>query len=182
MKEPAERVGLLRSDRTVEGDDDVGSVLETLTGSRPQSCQFNCQSTGSQRLDPFELHERFSLLKRIELGDLDPKTDRVGLRSRVLRADSRGVEVLSLFLEQGGSKPDFSSGIDAMVREDGDVRTLVAGLVNVSVVLLHAAASAIGASARGFLSGMLNVYSQFGAPDEDVKDEGAGQDHDGPAH
>jgi hypothetical protein len=126
---------------------------------------------------PLPTKESLDTLERIRRGNLEaasiiesgvppqPTLDPATIRDR-LRVDSRGVQVLSLFLEQGGSTSGFLSGVDAMIREDGDVRVLVIGLVNVSVTLLHAASAAIGASARGFLSGMLNVYSQFDNPDE----------------
>lgn len=136
------------------------------------------QSVTSLSPTPLPTKAALEVLDRVSAGEQDPGSliesaipprpplDPTTIRER-LRADSRGVQVLSLFLEQGGSTPEFFRGIDAMVRGDGDVRVLVAGLVNVSVILLHAAASAVGASARGFLSGMLDVYSQFGALDED---------------
>jgi hypothetical protein len=121
---------------------------------------------------PLPTKEALETLQRISAGEQDPASiidsgsppppplDPATVRDR-LRVDSRGVQVLSLFLEQGGATTEFLSGIEEMVREDGDVRILVTGLVNTSITLLHAASAAIGATARGFLSGMLNIYPHF---------------------
>ena len=119
-------------------------------------------------------------LSKIAAGDADPDSiigkphpvsfplDPANVRER-LHTDTRGVQAISLFLEQGGATREFMEGVNQIVQEDNGPNHLITGLLNVSVVLVHAAAGAIGASAAGFLGGMLNIYGNV--PSEASPDE-----------
>jgi hypothetical protein len=98
-----------------------------------------------------------------------------------LPANSRGVQVLSLWLEEGAPTAVFGQALEEIIKADGSADQLIAGLLNTSIVLLHSAASAVGASARGFLAGMLNVYPDFDdqqpVVDNGTPESGQTEDH-----
>jgi hypothetical protein len=87
-------------------------------------------------------------------------------------AESRGVQAVSLMLEEGSATGAYHQEINRIITEDGSIEPLLTGLVNVSTVLAYAAAAATGASAQGFLAGLLNEYPKFGgsAPAPKVED------------
>jgi hypothetical protein len=52
-----------------------------------------------------------------------------------------------------------------MIQEDAGVDRILGGLLNISVVIVHGAASAIGTSVSGFLLGSC-TYTNLDGPDE----------------
>lgn len=90
----------------------------------------------------------------------DPAT----IRNRFHR-DSRGVQVLSAWLTEKGGSPAFLRTVNRIIAEDQDIEPLMTGLINVSALLAHMTASALGASPEGLVAGLLNVYGEFDRPD-----------------
>jgi hypothetical protein len=74
-------------------------------------------------------------------------------------ADSRGVQILRTWFEEGGASPRFMASIDSMIAADGTAEPVVMGLVNVSIVLAHMAASALGASTEALVTKIMERYA-----------------------
>ncbi len=77
--------------------------------------------------------------------------------------DTRGVQILSAFVSEGGATPLFNAIVNTVIKEDGGIDRLLPGLVNVAVVSLHMVAAAIGASPETILSGYLGPVNESSA-------------------
>jgi hypothetical protein len=102
---------------------------------------------------------RESLLKESEERPpllFDPAT----VRERFYR-DNRGVQVLTARLAEKGGTPAFFDAVNTIIAEDQSIEPLITGLINVSLLLAHMTAAAIGATAEGLVAGLLDVYGQF---------------------
>jgi hypothetical protein len=86
------------------------------------------------------------------------------IRERFHR-DNRGVQVLSAWLAEKGGSPAFFRTVNQIIAEDQNIEPLITGLINVSAVLAHMTAGALGASAEGLIAGLLDIYGQFDRPD-----------------
>lgn len=51
--------------------------------------------------------------------------------------------------------------VNEMLHEDRGIEPLVTGLVNVSVLLAHMTAGALGATAEGLVAGLLTIYGEY---------------------
>jgi hypothetical protein len=89
----------------------------------------------------------------------DPAT----VRERFHR-DNRGVQVLSAWLAEKGGTPAFINAVNAIIAEDQGAEPLITGLINVSALLAHMTAGALGVTAQGLVAGLLDVYGQFDQP------------------
>jgi len=78
--------------------------------------------------------------------------------------DNRGVQVLSAWLAEKGGTPAFTKTVNAIIAEDQGTEPLVIGLINVSALLAHMTAGALGVTAQGLVAGLLDVYGQFDQP------------------
>jgi hypothetical protein len=96
----------------------------------------------------------------------DPAT----VRERFHR-DNRGVQVLSAWLAEKSGTPAFYDTVNTIIAEDQGTEPLITGLINVSGLLAHMTAAAIGATVQGLVAGLLDVYGQFDKP-EDVEPTG----------
>jgi hypothetical protein len=85
--------------------------------------------------------------------NLDPQT--VVAR---LTAESRGVQLMAAFMEEGSGTPAFVDLVNSVIASDGGVQPLVDGLINVSAVLLYMTAGALGAEPKGLLNGLREHY------------------------
>jgi hypothetical protein len=92
----------------------------------------------------------------------DPAT----IRERFHR-DSRGVQVLSAWLAEQGGSPAFFKVVNQILADDQSLEPLITGLINVSAILAHMTASAIGTSAEALVAGLLDIYGEFESPDPD---------------
>jgi hypothetical protein len=132
-------------------------------------------SDGRIDFSPFPIPiNTIATLQKVKVGEIDSESlilppsvptsplDPEMVRQRI-HTDSRGVQAISLFLEQGGATPEFHVGMQRIIEEDNGSDQLMTGLLNVSLVMVYSAASALGVTAEGFLSGMLNIYTK---PDE----------------
>lgn len=90
----------------------------------------------------------------------DPAT----VRERFHR-DSRGVQVLCAWLAEKGGSPAFFRMVNRVITEDQNIEPLITGLINVSALLAHMTAGALGASAEGLIAGLLDIYGEFDRPD-----------------
>jgi hypothetical protein len=93
---------------------------------------------------------------------LDPTT----IRERFHR-DNRGVQVITAWLSEGGGTPNFLRVVNDLMREDGSYEPVLTGLVNISALLAHMAATALGVSAKGLIAGLLDIYGQFDQPNSE---------------
>jgi hypothetical protein len=89
----------------------------------------------------------------------DPAT----VRERFHR-DNRGVQVLSAWLTEKGGTPAFINTVNAIIAEDQGTEPLITGLINLSTLLAHMTAGALGVTAQGLVAGLLDVYGQFDQP------------------
>ncbi len=105
---------------------------------------------------------RESLLKESEERP-PPMFDPATIRERFHR-DNRGVQVLSARLAEKGGSPAFVDAVNAVIAQDQSVEPLITGLINVSTLLAHMAAAALGATAEGLVAGLLDVYGQLDKP------------------
>jgi hypothetical protein len=92
-----------------------------------------------------------------------PMFDPATVRERFHR-DNRGVQVLSTWLAEKGGTPAFFDAVNTIIAEDQGTEPLITGLINVSALLVHMTAAAIGATAEGLVAGLLDVYGQFDSP------------------
>lgn len=146
-------------------------------GEAPILTTVRSLADGAMNLGPMPIPDAaIDTLLKIEAGEESPDSiigqpplpplpamDPATVKQR-LHVDTRGVQALSLFLEQGGSTPVFVAGLQQILEEDNGADHLIVGLLNVSIVTLNAAAAAIGATAQGFLGGKLNFYSRAATP------------------
>lgn len=88
----------------------------------------------------------------------------VTIRERFHR-DNRGVQVLSAWLAEKGGSPAFFRMVNQIITEDQNIEPLITGLINVSALLAHMTAGALGASAEGLIAGLLDIYGEFDRPD-----------------
>lgn len=96
----------------------------------------------------------------------DPAT----IRER-FHPDNRGVQVIAAWLAEGGGSPRFMETVTKLIEDDHGIEPLITGLINVSTLLSHIAAVAVGATPEGLVAGLLDVYGQFDLPAEgDVAD------------
>jgi hypothetical protein len=72
--------------------------------------------------------------------------------------DSRAVQAMTLWQSEGGATPEFVQHVNAMIREDGNVDTLLTGFFNMTGVLIHMTAAAAGVDPRGIIGGLLDIY------------------------
>lgn len=93
-----------------------------------------------------------------------PPFDPATVRDRFQR-DNRGVQVLTAWIAEKGGTPAFLSAVNRIIAEDGDIEPLITGLVNVSALLAHMTAGALGASVEGLVGGLLDIYNEFDRPD-----------------
>lgn len=91
---------------------------------------------------------------------LDPATVR-----QLFNRDSRGVEVLTLWLSEKGATPAFSEAIKRIIAEDQSIEPLISGLIRSSVLFAHMASSTLGATTEGLIAGLLDVYTQYDQPE-----------------
>lgn len=101
----------------------------------------------------------------------DPAT----IRERFHR-DSRGVQVLTAWLAEKGGTPAFFRAVNRIIVEDRNIEPLITGLINVSALLAHMTAGALGTSAEGLVAGLLDIYGEFDRP---VSDEPGPEDPQG---
>jgi hypothetical protein len=92
-----------------------------------------------------------------------PMFDPATVREQFHR-DNRGVQVLSAWLAEKSGTPAFFDAVNTIIAEDQDVEPLITGLINVSALLAHMTAAAIGTTAEGLVAGLLDVYGQFDQP------------------
>ncbi len=92
-----------------------------------------------------------------------PMFDPATIRERFHR-DNRGVQVLSTWLAEKSGTPAFLEAVNTIIAEDRSFEPLITGLVNVSALLAHMTAAAIGATAEGLVGGLLDMYGQFDRP------------------
>ena len=78
--------------------------------------------------------------------------------------DNRGVQVLSAWLVEKGATPAFINTVNTIIAEDEGTRPLIIGLINVSALLAHMTAGALGVTAQGLVAGLLDVHGQFDQP------------------
>ena len=89
------------------------------------------------------------------------------------RRDSRAVQAMSLWQAQGGGTPAFFSGVNSMIQEDRGVDLLLTGMFNMTAILMHMTAAALGVRPDGLLGGLLDVYAAQ-TPDNGNLDPAAG--------
>jgi hypothetical protein len=97
----------------------------------------------------------------------DPAT----IRERFHR-DNRGVQVIAAWLAEGGGTPHFMEAVNRLIEDDNGTKPLITGLINVSTLLSHIAAVAVGATPEGLVAGLLDVYGQFDRPGDSDYDAG----------
>jgi hypothetical protein len=91
--------------------------------------------------------------------DLDPAT----VRERFHR-DSRGVQILTAWMQEGGGTQAFFEVVNTAIEEDQGIEPLITGLINTSALLAHLSGAALGTTAPGIVGGLLDMYSQFDRP------------------
>lgn len=111
-------------------------------------------------------------MRRSDLIALPPEQEQLSLDPTTVRQrfhrDSRGVEILSLWLNEKGATPAFSAAINRIIAEDQSIDPLISGLIYCSVVFAHMASSTLGATTEGLIAGLLDVYTQYDEPEDDV--------------
>ncbi len=90
------------------------------------------------------------------------------------RRDSRAVQAMSLWQAEGGGTIAFFSAVNSMIQEDGGVDLLLTGMFNMTAILMHMTAAALGVRPDGLLGGLLDVYAAQALDSEDP-DPAAGQ-------
>jgi hypothetical protein len=81
---------------------------------------------------------------------------------------------MSLWQAEGGGTIAFFSAVNSMIQEDGGVDLLLTGMFNMTAILMHMTAAALGVRPDGLLGGLLDVYAAQALDSEDP-DPAAGQ-------
>jgi hypothetical protein len=79
--------------------------------------------------------------------------------------DSRAVQLMTLWQSEGGSTPVFVERVNAIIEEDGSLEPILTGFFNMTAVLIHMTAAALGVDPEGFIGGLLDAYPDQG-PEE----------------
>jgi hypothetical protein len=61
---------------------------------------------------------------------------------------------------KGGSTDFLADHVNAMIREDGGVDSILAGFFNMTAVLVYMAAGAMGIDSEALIGGLLDVYPE----------------------
>ena len=104
---------------------------------------------------------RKSLFKEPE--EQAPTLDPARVRQQ-LRADNRGVQILSVWLAEKGASPAFIDAVNRIIAEDRSIQPLIAGVINTSALLAYMTAGAIGTTAQGLVADLLDAYGRFDEP------------------
>jgi hypothetical protein len=120
----------------------VRKLVEVANGSAPRDSILSSEGQRKPRFDPATVRQQF-------------------------HRDSRGVQVISAWLAEGGASPGFFNIVNGILQEDQGIQPLVTGLVNVSVLLAHMTAGALGATAEGLVAGLLDAYGEFDQESDD---------------
>ncbi len=67
------------------------------------------------------------------------------------RRDSRAVQAMSLWQAEQGGTSVFLEGVNGIIQEDGGVDVLLTGMFNMTAILLHMTAAALGVRPDGLL-------------------------------
>lgn len=137
---------------------------EDADGFTPEFAPTMIPADGVRRLAAVTAgaHSRDSLFTQNSPTPLffDPST----VRERFHR-DNRGVQVLSAWITEKGGTQAFFDAVNAIIAEDKGVEPLITGLVNVSGLLAHMTAGALGTSVEGLVGGLLDTYAEFHNPE-----------------
>ncbi|MFZ0664730.1 MAG: hypothetical protein WAM97_03180, partial [Acidimicrobiales bacterium] len=76
--------------------------------------------------------------------------------------DSRAVQLMTLWQSEGGSTTAFVQRVNTMILEDAGVEPILTGFFNMTAVLLHMTASALGVDPQGLIGGLLDIYPESG--------------------
>jgi hypothetical protein len=117
----------------------VRQLAQVANGSVPRESLFNKPEEQAPTLDPTRIREQFN-------------------------RDERGVQILSVWLAEKGGSPAFIDTVNRILAEDQSIQPLIAGVINVCVLLTHMTAGAIGTTAQGLVAGLLDAYGQFDDP------------------
>jgi hypothetical protein len=74
--------------------------------------------------------------------------------------DNRAVQLMALWQMKGGSTDFLADHVNAMIREDGGVDSILAGFFNMTAVLVYMAAGAMGIDSEALIGGLLDVYPE----------------------
>jgi hypothetical protein len=77
--------------------------------------------------------------------------------------DSRGVQIVSAWLQEGGGTPRFFDAVNQLLEEDQGIEPVLTGLINTTVLFAHMTAGALGTTAEALIGGILDRYSQIDA-------------------
>lgn len=86
---------------------------------------------------------------------LDPETFR-----QMFHRTNRGVQIISAWLHEGGSTPQFDSIVTDIFSEDRGIEPAVTGLINASVVFASMLAILMGTTAPALITNLLDQYSE----------------------
>jgi hypothetical protein len=77
--------------------------------------------------------------------------------------DSRGVQIVSAWLQEGGGTPRFFDAVNQLLDQDQGIEPVLTGLINTTVLFAHMTAGALGTTAEALMGGILDRYSQIDA-------------------
>ncbi len=77
-----------------------------------------------------------------------------------LHRHTRGVQLVSAWLQEGGGTPRFVELVNRFITEDQSIEPVLTGLINTTALLAHMTAGALGTNVEALISGILDLYSQ----------------------
>ena len=108
------------------------------------------ESVASGSLLPSDLHSQ-----RVEPDPpiFDPET----INQR-FHQDNRAVQIMTMWFAEGGTTTSLVNFINKKIEEDGGVNSILDGFLDVTGVLVHLTAGAIGIDPAGIIGGLLDQY------------------------
>ncbi len=162
--------------RTITDVRELLSMLPSDIDGLPTLFRFSTSSAESSekitRITPSHIQvEAVEMLERVANGKLEPSAlhsapqippnprfDPATVREW-FRRDNHAVQIMSLWQAEGGGTADFEAQVNQMAREDRGIEPMFTGMLNITAVLLHMTATALGVQPEGLLGRMLDIYA-----------------------
>jgi hypothetical protein len=97
---------------------------------------------------------------------LDPTAVR-----EMFHRDSRGVQIITAWLQEGGGTPRFFDLVNQFIRDDKGIEPVLTGLINTTTMFAHITAGALGTTAEALIAGVLDRYSHIDlSPSDETQD------------
>jgi hypothetical protein len=78
--------------------------------------------------------------------------------------DTRGVQNITAWLQEGGGTPRFFGLVNQFLRDDQGIEPVLTGLINTTTLFAHMTAASLGTTAEALVGGILDRYSQIDVP------------------